>query len=356
MKKVICLIESLGSGGAERQLSGLAVLLKHQGYDVEVWTYYPNDFYLPTLRKANVTYRYIAEAQSKTKRIKVLRRELKKARPDTVITYLDTASMVACVIKAIGGKFKLIVSERNTTQKLSKRERVKFWLYRLADYIVPNSHTQTEFIMTHFPALASKVKCVTNFVDTERFVPIRDKNVRTPRRILTVARIMPQKNVLGYIKAVKKVVDKGYELRVDWFGNSGDENYYNQCKQAVIDNGLEEVFVFHPAKPSIIEEYQDADWFCLPSFYEGFPNVVCEAMACALPIIASNVCDNSQIVEDGGNGFLFDPHNEKQIVEAVIKSLEIKECKMNDMCTLSRKLAVDKFSSNTFVKKYINII
>ena len=356
MKKIICLIESLGSGGAERQLSGLAVLLKHQGYDVEVWTYYPNDFYLPVLQEANVTYRYIASAQSKKKRLSVLYKELRKANPDTVIAYLDTACMVACVIKAIGGKFKLIVSERNTTQKLSKRERVKFWLYRLADYIVPNSQTQTEFIMTHFPALASKVKCVTNFVDTERFVPIHDKNVRSPRRILTVARIMPQKNVLEYIKAVKKVVDKGYELRVDWFGNSGDENYYHQCMQAVINNGLEEVFVFYPAKSSIIEEYQDADWFCLPSYYEGFPNVVCEAMSCGLPILASNVCDNAQIVEDGENGFLFDPHNEKQIVDVVIKSLEIKDSEMKEMCILSRKLAIDKFSSSVFVKKYINII
>ena len=47
MKKVICLIESLGSGGAERQLTYLASQIKGRGYNVEVWTYYPNDFYAP---------------------------------------------------------------------------------------------------------------------------------------------------------------------------------------------------------------------------------------------------------------------------------------------------------------------
>ena len=356
MKKVICLIESLGSGGAERQLSGLAALLRQNNYDVEVWTYYPNDFYLPILQEANVTYRYIAEAQNKKQRLWVLRRELRKANPDTVITYLDTACMVACVIKSMGARFRLIVSERNTTQHLSKRERLKFFLYRFADFIVPNSHTQAEFVKSHFPNLAHKVECITNFVDTNRFVPAQERAERAPRRILTVARVMPQKNVVGYIKAVKLVVDGGFSIRVDWFGNSVDENYYNLCKQMVKDNGLENVFVFHPAKQNIIEEYQTADIFCLPSFFEGFPNVVCEAMCCGLPIIASNVCDNAQIVEEGVNGFLLDPHNEQQMAEVMIRSLEMTENRKVEMGNTSRTLAIEKFSLTAFISKYINII
>lgn len=356
MKKVICLIESLGSGGAERQLSGLAVMLKQQGYEIEVWTYYPQDFYLPTLKDGNVKYRYIPEAQRKSKRLSVLRKELKKANPDTVIAYLDTACMVACIIKAMGAKFKLIVSERNTTQHLSWRERLKFFLYRFANYIVPNSHTQSKFIKKNFPVLADKVKCITNFVDIERFVPTQERGERTPRRILTVARVMPQKNVLGYIEAVKSVVNQGGKLRVDWYGNSADDNYYEQCKKAVIDKTLEDIFVFHQAKSNIVDEYQNADWFCLPSFYEGFPNVVCEAMSCGLPILASDVCDNAQIVADGQNGFLFNPHNEKQIVNTLLKSLDTPEQNIVTMGDNSRKIAVDKFSSTTFINKYVDLI
>ena len=356
MKKVICLIESLGSGGAERQLTGLAVLLKQQGYEVEVWTYYPQDFYLPTLKDGNVKYRYIPEAQRKSKRLSVLRKELKKANPDTVIAYLDTACMVACIIKVMGAKFKLIVSERNTTQHLSRRERLKFFLYRFADYIVPNSHTQSDFVKSNIPTLAHKVKCITNFVDTELFVPALQKSERTPRRILTVARIMPQKNVLGYIKAIKNVIDRGGLLRVDWYGNSVDENYYNECKQAVANYGLEDVFIFHPAKSNIIEEYHDAEWFCLPSYYEGFPNVVCEAMSCGLPILASNVCDNAQIVADGQNGFLFDPNDEEQIANVLLKSLDLPGHNIVTMGENSRKIAIDKFSKKQFIHLYSEII
>ena len=64
MKK-ICLVESLGSGGAERQMMGLAVLLKQEGYDVEVWYYAPNHFYCKNLENEGVKFRYILEAQNK---------------------------------------------------------------------------------------------------------------------------------------------------------------------------------------------------------------------------------------------------------------------------------------------------
>ena len=50
--KVLCLIENLGSGGAERQMVGLAALLKERGHDVTVLTYYPDDFYKHVLDEA----------------------------------------------------------------------------------------------------------------------------------------------------------------------------------------------------------------------------------------------------------------------------------------------------------------
>lgn len=356
MHNVICLIESLGSGGAERQMSGLAVLLKRQGYDVEVWTYYPNDFYLPTLQAADVKYRYIAQAQARNKRIPVLRRELMQANPDTVIAYLDQACIVACIIKMLGAKFKLIVSERNTTQKLSFRERLKFFFYRFADYVVPNSHTQTDFIAKHFPFLRKKLHCITNFVDTDKFCPPKVKTVNDPIQILTVARIMPQKNIINYIMAVRMAVDKGCKFRVDWYGQATDTEYYELCMQTVRDNNLEDIFHFHEPERDIVKYYQRADVFCLPSIYEGYPNVICEAMCCGLPILCSNICDNPRIVEQGVNGHMFEPLDVAQISEIIKRYIDLSlndRLRMGDGC---RKIAMKLFSSDVFVAKYEGIV
>lgn len=356
MKKIVCLIESLGPGGAERQLSGLAVLLKQAGYDAEVWCYYPKDFYKPTLEQHGVPYRYIGEAQAKSRRIQVLRRELMQHKPDTVIAYLDTACMVACVIKAIGGKFNLIVSERNTTQQLSRRARLKFFLYRFANCIVPNSYAQADFIKTHFPNLAKKVCCITNFVDTEKFVPAIAQKQHTPLRVLTVARVVPQKNVLNYIAAIKQVVDAGFKIQVDWYGDATDPAYLATCKQKVVDYGMESVFMFHPADRNILQHYQQADLFCLPSFYEGFPNVICEAMSCGLPIVCSRVCDNPAIVREGETGFLFDPHRVEDISKTMMRMLMLSTEERTAMSVRSRAWAVANLSSSVFVEKYKEIV
>ena len=62
--KILCLIEALGSGGAERQMVGLASLLKKDGNDVAVMTYYPKDFYKYVLDEAGIEHIYVEKAQS----------------------------------------------------------------------------------------------------------------------------------------------------------------------------------------------------------------------------------------------------------------------------------------------------
>ena len=105
-----------------------------------------------------------------------------------------------------------------------------------------------------------------------------------------------------------------------------------------------------------IVQYQKADIFCLPSYFEGFPNVVCEAMSCGLPILASNVCDNANIVSEGENGVLFNPQSIDEISLAVITMLERHQEELNRMSSTSRLRAQELFSLKAFVNDYISII
>ena len=356
MQRIICLIESLSSGGAERQMTYLASELKKANYDVEVWTYYPDDFYLPILQKNNVPYRYIPKAQRKWQRISILRRELKKAKPDIVITYLTTACIVACIIKATGGKFKLIVSERNTTQKLTLRERIKFFCYRFADYIVPNSYTQGELINNNYPNLHNKVKVITNFIDTDRFIPQKKEKTDKHTSIIVVGRVLPQKNPLMLMQAIKILQDKGLDPRVTWFGEYKDRQFAQICLNKINELGIEQSFIFMPPIPNIAEEYPKYDLFCLPSIFEGFPNVLCEAMSCGLLVVCSNVCDNPNIVVNGENGYLFDPMNAKDIACQIEKIALLFPKQRQQMGSNNRKRILEIFSQNAFIDKYISLI
>lgn len=357
MKKIICLIESIGSGGAERQITGLAVLLKKEGYDVEVCYYVNKDFYRSYLQKNGVNSCYLAEAANPQKRFFVLRKHIKQFCPDTVISFSASSSMIVCLMRLLGAKFNLIVSERNTTQIFNNREKLKFFFYRWADHIVPNSKSQGEFINKYFPGLSGKVKVITNFVETETFSPAKDTNPKNDRtRMICVGRLMPQKNILLFLDAIGKVINKGYSLQVDWFGQDLQDDYSKACHNSLRKNKLENVFFFHKPSQNIQDKYRCADVFCLPSLYEGYPNVLCEAMSCGLPVLCSRVCDNPNIVNEEKNGFLFDPLSVNDMAATIEYFCDLPTERLTEMGRISRKIAVGLFSKDKFASNYCEII
>ena len=114
--------------------------------------------------------------------------------------------------------------------------------------------------------------------------------------------------------------------------------------------------ILHEANRKIEDEYRKSDVFCLPSLYEGYPNVVAEAMSCELPIICSNVYENPYIVEDGVNGFLFDPENVDDMVRAIQKVASISKEERRKMGVLNRQLCLKRNTEEEFLKSYIKLI
>lgn len=358
--KIILLSDSLCAGGAQRQLVNLARLLKERDYTVIVATYHKIEFYKPFLEEYNVPYCYLSKAEGTKRRILEIYKFIGKEKPDAIIAYQPTPSIIACIVRIFSKRYKLIVSERNTTQRIGLNERIRFFLFRYADYIVPNSHSQERFIKKHYPALEQKIKTITNFIDTSTFMPLGPAYSTIGNadctKILTVGRITQQKNVVRYIRAIKDIVDNRFNIKVDWFGNYMDEAYYDECIKEIEKNGLGDIFTFHNATSEVLKEYQKADVFCLPSIYEGFPNVLCEAMSCALPIVCGNVCDNADIVVDGENGILFDPFDEKSISEGIRRFLLLPYERKKEIGANNRKRAVTMFSEDTFINSYEQLL
>lgn len=353
MKKVICFTESLGAGGAERQLCNLAVLLKQQGYQVEVWTYAKGDFYRYLLDQHDIRFQHLAAAENRWSRIFLLWRQVRKARPDVVIAYMATPSLVMSLVRRFSRGFKLIVSERNTNQSLNWRDKVRFWAYRRADAVVPNAYTQATFIAREAAMLAPKIRVITNYVDTGYFLPATTKrDANNKLQMLVVARVMPQKNVMRFLEALHLVRQAGISFEVKWYGDTTDEAYADRCQMLLTRLGLDAMCSFYPATTDILKAYQEADLFCLPSLYEGFPNVVCEAMSCGLPILCGNVCDNPRLVQDGYNGYLFNPLDVNDMVTAFKKILLLSEQERLIFAKRNRTIAEERFSSTVFVESY----
>ena len=357
--KILCLSQSIGPGGAERQLTGLAVMLKNLGYEVIVITYSKNEFYIPLLVENGVEYKCIDKALSKIRRLPELFKTLKKYSPDVVISYEDGPNFVSCLSRIWGRKFKLIVSERNTNQnvKLTLRDIIKFNLYRKADYVVCNSFTQTNYIDNYFPVLAKKNLTITNFTDTNVFFPAKSINNENTIQCICVGRIVPQKNVHLFINAIGMLKEKGYLLKIRWYGNIVYSDPYSKiCLDLIKENNLQEIFIFKRPTKKIQEEYQKSDLFCLPSLHEGYPNVLCEAMSSGLPVLCSNISDNPMLIETGVNGFIFDPKDKNEIVSSFIKFFSLSESDKKQIGIANRSKALSIFSKEVFLKKYLKLI
>ena len=356
--RILCFTDGFNQGGAERQLIGLANLLQNRGYDVTLASYHKYNFYKSLMEECNLKYHFIEGGNRQWTKLWVCYRYFKKEAFDCIISYKGGSNQICCILKAFGMSFKLLVSERCLVYNHNSYQKKKFFLYRFADKIIPNSYAQEDFIRTNYPHFLSKTVTITNFTDTNFFVPVKNFRLNDHFIILVTARISRQKNIERFLLAVKKAIELGNSFRVEWFGNVnlGEDSYAEQCKMLVKELDLESVFEFHEATNNIQKEYQKCDAFCLPSVFEGFPNVLCEAMSCGKPIICSDVCDNATIIEEGKNGYLFNPENIDDMADKLCKILHIEKNDLQQMGMYSRQLAEERFSQETFVNNYISVI
>lgn len=356
MKRILLITEGLGSGGAERQICGLAAMLTKAGYPCRLITYVENQFYEPYLRQNGVDYEFVPELWNKNTRVFRVAKYVRAYKPDVVISYLPSVNQTMCLARFFFNA-KLIVSERNNNTCITRKDKIQFNLYRMADAIVPNSNSQGNFIRRNFPFLADKVFPIINFVDVNRFTPASLPVHNDVLRIITVARFTQQKNVLTFMKAVRMVKDMGIKVHFDWYGDKKHNSaYYAEVEKEYCLLDIADYLTLHDPNQNIEEEYRKSDVFCLPSLYEGYPNVVAEAMSCGLPVICSNVYENPYIVEESVNGFLFNPEDPADIARAIRQMTSLSNEEREQMGKRNRQLCLERNTEEAFFKAYTELI
>ena len=364
--KVVCLIDSLGSGGAQRQLCTLAVLLKRQGLDISMLTYHPHDFFLPVLQKADIPYTCLA-THSIPRRIAAVRNVLRRGDQDVVLAFLEGPSLYAELAGIPRRTWGLVVSERLAIPG-SHRGRYQWLrrLHRLADYVTANSHTNRLMIERSSKSIRSRVVTIYNTVDLETFcyAPPPSNGDRS-LRIAVAASYQAKKNPARFVQAVALARNKLPDIQVhlDWYGGfnrkpdgSIDHDVYNAAVRCIEQHGLRDYVRLHKPSRSIGDVYRAADAVALPSFFEGLPNTICEAMATGRPILMSNVCDAGNLVKNGENGFLFDPSSPEDMAQAIVDLAVKSTAEREQLGMQSRRMAEQIFHPTTVTQRYRDVL
>lgn len=123
--KILLFTDSLGAGGAQRQLCGLACALQKHGHSVVVVTYHPENFYSPILDENQIDHVLLQNGQNYFKRVVNFVSFAKISKPDAIISFQETPSVIACLSRLFIRMQLLIVSERNTSQRLDFKTYIR---------------------------------------------------------------------------------------------------------------------------------------------------------------------------------------------------------------------------------------
>ena len=356
--RIVCFLRSLGLGGIERQMSGLAVLLKEAGHDVVVMKYISEDFYRSYLEENGVRVEHIEKKWGSLGTSLAVARKLEEFSADIVISFAPSPGLKACYAKLMcRRKFRLVVSERNYLRRFHINDWYRFFVYHfLADRIVSNSYAQMQHIISSFPMLEGKTSCIVNFVDLEKHKPSHRHHQEGPVRLSVISRLCRRKNTHGLIKAAKELKDKGLSFHISWYGSTRETRYLRKCMKTIEKYGLKDVFEILEATRDVKSIYEETDVFCLPSFYEGTSNSMCEALASGLAVACSDVSDNALYVKHGKNGWLFNPHSVADMAGTLEEIISSRRETLQAYGRESRVIAEEKFPIERFNREYIGLI
>ena len=382
--QIVMVIHNLEPGGAQRQLCILATSLHRRGYSVKVLIFRPDFFLQDVLQRWQIPIVYL-KSRSRLHLIYLIRQAVWRIRPDVVIGFCHLPNLLVELSGLPRRRFSVIVSERsldvsNGSENLTKyriKRFIRYYFHRFADVIVCNSYTQGAIVKRIMNRSKTDTKVIVNGVDTRQFRPTTEANSdRVGRlRLLVAARISPEKNVLRFVDAVHLVTVYHPEIGVDvdWYGHvpvfnnqngatwekGGSDQlmaYFRRAEERIERHSLRDCFRIHRPQKDVRELYVRSDVMCLPSLREGCSNVIAEAMACGLPVLASRVGDNARLVEDGLNGFLFDPLSVKEIAGAIVRFSKLTVAERRAQGKEGRKMAEELLSVDTLADRYVNLI
>lgn len=362
--KILFLIDSLGSGGAQNQISLLAPALQAKGHEVAVLTYFDHNFFKDRLTAGGVEHIFIPKKGKLGLNLFFALRKLQQQRGfDALISFLHTPNFYACLLKRFTRSAPFtVVSYRSKTdfERMSWRVRKqRNWVNKVADHIVANSLHERRRWLLHFPQLADKWTTIYNLVDLAQFQPV----VKTgePRDFICVGAVRPLKNANIVIEALHLLRQKGIKPTVHWYGKSSFEqnnfqSYIAGLKMRITAFELEEQFIWHPPTTDLPSELPDYKALIHPTLLEGLPNVICEALAAGLPVLASNLFDHPKLLGNKERGYLFDPEDAEQLANYMQQILVMGHEQYAAMKIACRRFAEQEFAGEVILAAYEEVL
>jgi glycosyltransferase involved in cell wall biosynthesis len=342
-------------GGGERIALRLASLLPSYGYRVSILTFlvHPQSalfehpapcpiYQLPLERTYDLTALRAAFA---------LRRFLREQKVQIVQTFFESSDLWAGLVVKTMSRAKLIWSRRDMGILRQGKHRAA---YRLMAKAPDRVFAVSEQVRRHAIEVdridPARVQTIYNGLD----LPIGTSAPRTHAagafHITTVGNIRRVKGHDLFIQAAATVLEQYPEAHFSIAGEVLEPEYFAELERLVENLSLTGRFRFVGGISNLPEHLATADVFVLPSRSEGFSNAILEAMAGALPVVATDVGGNAEAVAHGRSGFIIPPEDAGGLSAAILDLLA-DPARARQMGEAGKLLAAEQFTTEAMMRR-----
>jgi len=375
MTKIMIVLTSFERGGVSRAAANLLDSLDRDKFDIVLVIekildgHYPIDNHV-RLINLNISpkKRLLSKIYNIIKHLISIRRQIIKEAPDVILSITTGANCYALfsLLFRLHKRPKIIIAEHSEEMFLNlRRGSIRFNLYRLlmsflyhrADYIVSVSEGIAKHIRKLWFVPSHKVKVIYNPVNINKIkrFPEWDNSFSNFKAELpyigTVSRLSPEKGIHFLVEGFKGLLEK-IDARLIIVGDGIERD---RLEKMVRDLDIKEKVVFTGWEDDPFEYLQKMDIFVLPSLWEGFSNVILEAMVNGVPVIATDSSGGvREVIKNGVNGLLIEPKSPLAISESAYYLLS----NADERGRLIREAygTIGQFDLSVIKKQYENLI
>lgn len=302
-----------------------------------------------------------------------LKKEFDRLKPDIVHVHTPVAAVLARIAAKMA-KVPNIIYTAHGFYFHENMSRIKYSVFYMiekvmaklfTDYIFTQSEEDAELAIKKNFLPQEKILCIGNGVDVEtKFNPTvvnsldvddiyKEFNIKKDDLVISfIGRLVKEKGIFELLEAFETIDNKNIKLLV--IGDAAQNERDNVTVNKLNDYKNNENIIFTGRRDDVNKLLAVSDIFCLPSYREGMPRSIIEAMAMQNAVIATNIRGSREEVVHGKTGFLIPLYDSTSIKENILKLFNDRQL-LEKMKKAGRERALKLYNEKTVVAKQINV-
>lgn len=358
-RPLVFLLTGLGVGGAERQAVRLAINLTRRGRDVRLLSMIEPTAFTDMLLQHDVPVASLGMTRGRVSLSAFLRlvRTLKDIKPQTLLCFMYHANLMGRLAGMLAGVPHVVVSVRIERFGGPTRELAFRMTNRLSAATVLNSRLAADFLVGRNVVSAGQLLVIPNGIDTGEFdgvAPVLRSEIGIPAEAflwIAVGRFDPQKDHVTLLNALAATADEDQHLLL-----VGDGPLRGDIAECIDILGLQNRVHLVGVRHDIPALMASSDALVMSSRYEGLPNVLMEAHAAGLPVVATDVGGVREVIIPEVSGLIV-PANDPDALAGVMNELVgMEQMRRAEMGRAGRNHVDERFAIERIVDQWETLL